>query len=89
MLTSYHTLLGGFTAVLCATGMVSQNSPEGSLSFLTDSSENLPVEIAYRGSGRLDEHPESGSYAQGTSPPIADTLMSHRGSGRIQPQCFL
>ena len=85
MLTSYHTLLGGFAAVLCATGMVSQNDSDGFLTAVTESSQpRVPVEVAYRGSGRLDEQPDDSSHAHSPS-----SLMSHRGSGRIQPQCLL
>lgn len=81
MLTSYQTLLGGFTAVLCATGMVSQNDSKGFSVALTESSQRHLVETAYRGSGRLDEQPESGDHAQRKS-----NLIAHRGSGRIQPR---
>ena len=84
MLTSYQTLLGGITAVLCATGMVSQSDSNGPQSVRTESSAIQPVEIAYRGSGRLDDQPESSNRAQSRS-----SLLSHRGSGRIQPQCLI
>ncbi|MFK8184035.1 MAG: hypothetical protein AB8B99_11725 [Phormidesmis sp.] len=81
MLTSYQPLLGVLTAVLCATGMVSQNDSKGFPSALDESSQRQPMEIAYRGSGRLDEQPDSGDYAQSKS-----DLIAHRGSGRIHPQ---
>ena len=81
MLTSYQTLLGGLTAVLCATGMVSQKDSKGFSVALSESSQQQFIETAYRGSGRLDEQPESSEHAQHKS-----SLIAHRGSGRIQPR---
>ena len=87
MLTSYQTLLGGITAVLCAAGMVSLNDSKSFSFAINESSQIQPQEIAYRGSGRLDEAPENDSQTQTESSLISQTnLVSHRGSGRIRLQ---
>lgn len=81
MLTSYQTLLGGLTAVLCSTGVVSQNDSKGSSIVVVESSQIQPMEITYRGSGRLNEQPEDDDRTQSKS-----SFIAHRGSGRVQPE---
>jgi len=62
MLTTSHYLLGGFLAGSCAIGalLYPSNSNHSNLSnTLFDTSVEETVDISYRGSGRVDEEPNS------------------------------
>ncbi|MEL6604489.1 MAG: hypothetical protein AAFP20_14830 [Cyanobacteria bacterium J06614_10] len=105
MLTSYQYLLGGCVAVSCVTGALTSIYIEDSSSHA--SQETLgpllseAVDVAYRGSGRLDSTPNRGKSAfqsaraafgasleaseQSLNGYRSKVLLSHRGSGRIVP----
>jgi hypothetical protein len=89
MLTSHHYLLSGFCAVLCATAMGTQSSPLPTA--LAQQQTSIPptpmnattpttVDLAYRGSGRIQPEPLVQPASQGQD------AIAHRGSGRIVPQ---
>ena len=86
MLTSSLYLLGGFLAAACATGALLQTH-----SLATSNVPAAPgvparetVDIAYRGSGRLDDSPVR-KKVQYTSLALGKNIVAHRGSGRIRP----
>ena len=84
MLTSYHYLLGGFITVSCSIG-VTLNSPNQAASRslpqgLFGTSLSSTLDIAYRGSGRLDGDQNRQKVNQKYGG--RDLLISHRGSGR-------
>lgn len=105
MLTSYQYLLGGYMAVSCVTGALTSIYIEDSSSHA--SQETLgpllseAVDVAYRGSGRLDSAPNRdknafqsarssmeasmGASQKSLSGYRNKVLLSHRGSGRIVP----
>lgn len=105
MLTFYHYLLGGFMAVSCVTGALLTPSLQAmsyeqlevsslgrSLEQSNENSQEGTIDIAYRGSGRLDNSPEqsqkSAEVTRTETTANGDEgsfLMSHRGSGRIVP----
>ncbi|MGC1306229.1 MAG: hypothetical protein WA885_03285 [Phormidesmis sp.] len=86
MLTFYHCLLGGFIAVSCATSVFSSNADSSQIRTQASAEETSAdsLEIAYRGSGRVEDEPIEEKRAEQQSNrekgPIA-----HRGSGRVIP----
>lgn len=82
MLTYYHYLLSGLFAVTCTTsalvGSMTSTLPALTLFTSTEADSADMVEVAYRGSGRVDDAPKE---EQGTQ----KKLVAHRGSGRIEP----
>ncbi len=80
MLTSHHSLLSGFAAVICATSVVYQSAPQN----MTESLVGPPVptsktvDVSYRGSGRVESDPVETEQTEANSSRVA-----HRGSGRV------
>lgn len=105
MLTFYHYLLGGFMAVSCVAGgllapslqatsyeQLEVSSLGQSLEQSNESNQEDAIDIAYRGSGRLDNSPERSQKSAGVTRTEmvangddSSFLMSHRGSGRVVP----
>ena len=80
MLTSYHYLLSGFTAAFVATSILHSTDMnlQRSLSGFFQLSTSEAVDVAYRGSGRLEGNPN-----ESTKNDKNASIAIHRGSGRV------
>lgn len=82
MLTSPHSLFSGFAAVICATSVAYQSTPQVSTRDFAEPpvATYKTVDVSYRGSGRIDSEPIESEQNEAQPNRVA-----HRGSGRVLP----